>query len=603
MAVKTKSLAENQEKLCKITNNSGKDIVVALIINDDETTGQDAVISANQQVEILKTSGGNTVIKNGGSDTVTLDHNYKSGADETGYVPDYHLIVSDCNWLYPLADLSVVQQGTNGSASYTSQTVDVTNEAAMTHAFDFYQTITGYPSSQLAKDYMSALQQTDDAVLAAADGGTDSAKAVSDAIEIRMNSFFEGTQEYKDVTLADIVAIDNYYNNFPFVWAQYRDSLTYYLYGTDGTSASFAGTLSLNKSGAVDITKSNGGYTCAFAPAVNPSETSKTDVDTTQSVNLTYSDGLFLDDPQSASPKIGLKGSFLLERLFTNDPDDNNIISVLSGMVNGITCIGFDTPQPTDNSLQEGNKTALAGSSAQKYWDALIHPKNQMDLMASILTLVGAILLVPATAGAIYGVYRIALYRAQKAKQDAIDKQIIERSKNYMDNAIDVKVGKWCGPRKDWFVEKNLNNIEGYNKVLQNDAKSIKLLRAFNLQWKCLQKYLEYSVVFNSSQSVQLQENFVSIHSAIEVLHECTPVELETELPGCYQAFSDAQKCIQDLGTVVAKELSAEAQQTVNNDIAESSMIFANIENSTKKDLEEESEINPEIREEIKPFE
>src|SRR5215831_7165899 len=103
----------DQSKLCAITNNSGKDVVVAVAISDDETASQSAVISANQQVEILKTSAGNTVIKNGSSDTVTLDHTYKEGADETGYVQDYDLLVSDSTWLYPLADLSVAQQGSN----------------------------------------------------------------------------------------------------------------------------------------------------------------------------------------------------------------------------------------------------------------------------------------------------------------------------------------------------------------------------------------------------------------------------------------------------------------------------------------------------------
>src|SRR4051812_45102227 len=217
MAVKTKILATDQSKLCTITNNSGKDIVVALAISDDETASQDAVISANRQMEILKASAGSTVIKNGSSDTVTLDHNYKRGTDETGYVQNYDLIISDSNWLYPLADLPVVQQGTNGSASYAPQTVDATNQAAMSQAFDFYQTIAAYPSSQLAEDYMTTLQQAQDAALAQADATADSAKAVEDAIENTMDSFFKGTDQYKDVTLADIVAVDNYYNNFPCV--------------------------------------------------------------------------------------------------------------------------------------------------------------------------------------------------------------------------------------------------------------------------------------------------------------------------------------------------------------------------------------------------
>src|SRR4051812_22408571 len=120
-------MPSDQTKLCAIINNSGKDIVVAMAINDDETSSEDAVLSANQQMEILKTSAGVTLIKNSSSDTVTLDHNYKPGSDESGYVQGYNLVVSESNWLYPLADLPVQQQGTNGSVSYAPQTVDAAN--------------------------------------------------------------------------------------------------------------------------------------------------------------------------------------------------------------------------------------------------------------------------------------------------------------------------------------------------------------------------------------------------------------------------------------------------------------------------------------------
>ena len=57
LLVKTNVMAD-QTKLCSLTNNSGKDVVVALTISDDETASPDAVISANQQLEILRTSAG-----------------------------------------------------------------------------------------------------------------------------------------------------------------------------------------------------------------------------------------------------------------------------------------------------------------------------------------------------------------------------------------------------------------------------------------------------------------------------------------------------------------------------------------------------------------
>ena len=107
--IKKINVMADQTRLCSVTNNSGKDVVVALTVSDDETSGKDAVISVNQQFEILKTPAGDTIIKNGSYNTVTLDHNYKDGADETGYVQNYNLIVSDSTWIYPLADLAVAQ--------------------------------------------------------------------------------------------------------------------------------------------------------------------------------------------------------------------------------------------------------------------------------------------------------------------------------------------------------------------------------------------------------------------------------------------------------------------------------------------------------------
>ena len=312
----------DQSKLCTITNNSGQDAVVTLTVANGETNSQDAIISLDQQTEILKTSSGNTIIRNGSSDTVTLDHNYKPPAEQTGYVQNYDLVISDSNWLCPLAPLRVVQQGTNGVAAYATQTVGATDRAAMSEAFDFYQTLIAYPDSELTKDYIVAETRGDNAI----------------------DSFFKGTSQYKDVTLGAMVTVGKYYNNFPCVWAHYKDSITYYLYGREVTIPIFVGALFLNKSGAVDITKPNCGYTCLFAPAGNFVDLSKTDVDVSKMVNLTYIGGAFFDDINTSQPKIELKGNFQLKRVLTNKPDDIAIIPVFTGTVNGILCTGIDVP-------------------------------------------------------------------------------------------------------------------------------------------------------------------------------------------------------------------------------------------------------------------
>ena len=598
-------MASDQTKLCAISNNSGKDIVVAMVINDDETFSQDAVLSANQQMEILKTSAGNIIIKSGSSDTVTLDHNYKPGSDESGYVQGYNLVASESNWLYPLADLPVEQQGANGSASYAPQTVDATNQAAMTQAFDFCQTIAAYPSSQLTKDYMAALQQAQDAASTAADGSPDSAKAVADAIENSMDFFFKGTDQYKDVTLADVVAVHNYYNNFPFVWAQYKDSITYYLYGSDGTTATFAGTLSLDKPGAVDITKPNGGYTCSFAPAVNPSDTSSTGVNTSQAVNLSYNDGVFTDYVNASIPKIGLTGSFMLARLFTNNPDDNNVLAALSGTVNGIHCIGFDAPQPANKSVQTTGKIAMTSSPVEKYWNTLIHPKNQLDLIISLLTLVGAILVIPATAFAVYGIYRIVRYKQQV--KEALTKDIVEYKLSELTQEqwerIGVKLGQYCGPNKDIFVVKNFDNVEGYNKVLQNDAKCCDLFDTFNTLLDCLKmaRLYEEDLPKDTVQLIATAES--SVVESLRTLATCNRTDLETILPKEYDNFLTARANVQRIDTTVHNKLTTEQKAVMDNNIIETKEIFDNIQNSTEKDKADDTKTNPDLEDKILPEE
>lgn len=334
-------------KQCNITNNSGRDIIVALAITPGETTGSNTVVAANGGLEVLKTSGGDTVIKNGSSGTVTLDHSYTNGADGNGYVPDYNLQICDGTWANPVALLPVAQQTTNGATGFGPQTIAVDN-GVLNRAVNFYQTITVYPASSLAKDYAAAMQHAAETVNA--DGGPESAKAISDA----MSPFFESTINYKDVTLADVVAVTQYYNNFPAVWAQYKDSMTYYLYGSNGGTALFAGTLFLLKSGAMDVTKAAGGYNCIFMPAYNPADMNNTGVDASKAVILTYTGGWFVDDPKTDMPKIGLRGSFLLKRVVTGNPADTSILTVIDGAINGSNTIGLDTPQRSSQAVLQG---------------------------------------------------------------------------------------------------------------------------------------------------------------------------------------------------------------------------------------------------------
>ncbi len=324
-------MATDQSKQCVITNNSGKDIVIALSINADEGSSSNAITAANGQLEILKTSSGSTVIKNGSSDTITLDRSYNLRSGETGYVLNYDLQICDSNWMNPITHLLVTQQTINGLPGFEPQTVAATN-GIMNSAESFYQTIVASPNSQLAKSYMAALQTAYNSIPVSFDA---------------INQFFKNTQDYQQVTNADLTAVVNYYNNFPYIWARNKDSMIYYLYesGTNSNNmASFAGILLLQKSVIIEASKTNGGYTCLFMPAITP-QTNSTNIDPSKAVTLTYQYGIFVDDPNSDVPNIGLKGTFLVKSYLTKNPIDTGIITIVNGAMNGRLCEGFDTPQ------------------------------------------------------------------------------------------------------------------------------------------------------------------------------------------------------------------------------------------------------------------
>jgi hypothetical protein len=223
--------------------------------------------------------------------------------------------------------------------------------------------------------------------------------------------------------------------------------------------------------------------------------------------------------------------------------------------------------------------------------------------MISLLTLAGAVLLIPATAFAIYGIYRVVQYKAQV--REALAKQIVEHRWNEVTeeqlNAMDLKIGQMCGPNKDILVEKNFNNIEGYNKVLQNDAKSIKLIEAFEMQQESMRTILELSEELDANTIYDTQTALGSIHESIDTLSTCKRTDLETVLPNEYNNFLDIQKNVKIISTKVSQILSTEAKNLVENNIIESSNMFDDLQNSTKEDAEDESKTDPSLEDKIMP--
>ncbi len=599
-------MTNDPSKQCQIINNSGYDVVIALAKSTGESSSSNAITAANGQLEILKTSSAGSVIKNGSSDTITLDRSYSQDSGESGYVPYYDLQICDSNWLYPIAHLPVTQQTDNGTAGYNLQTITKEDQTAMNAAADFYQTLIAFPDSQLATDYYTALQSAKDAAESKADGSPGSATAAASAIDDAMNSFFKSTANYGSVTLGGVVAVANYYNNFPAIWAQYKDNFTYYLYSSDETTAGFAGILTLKKTGQLNVTKANGGYSCSFVPAVAPADTSRTDVDLSRAVSLTYTKGLFVDDPKATDPNIGLIGSFFVKRLFTNDPVDNSLLFVITGNINGTPCVGFDVAQ-TSTATDQQPTPALTSStnSFEQYWDNLIHPKSQNDLIISILTFAAAILLIPAVASAIYGIYRIIKNKA--AVKEALEKQIIERrysqitvdEEETMQSKADIlKFGTKLG---DYFIEFNPKNIEGFQRVVQNDAKADKLIEAFETQATCLDQILEFPDLLEVSTVQNVLSQLDQISTSIERLTNSKRTDLDTVLQEEFTNFKNVQVQVQFIDTKVRLKLSQDAQTIVDDNITLGQKIYDDLQKSSTEDTHEETDEDPELNNKIIP--
>ncbi|MBE7174026.1 MAG: hypothetical protein INR73_25860 [Williamsia sp.] len=594
-------MATDNSTLCKITNQSGKDMVIALALSGNETPAPGSVTTASRQLALLPLAEGGTVLKNGATGSVSLNQSYQPGSGEEGPIKDYDLTGSDSTWLYPLVQLSLSQLD-NGTG-YPPQTVTPGNTQAMSQAINFYQLLAVYPDSQLADDYMKALSAAKEAAVAKAAGSGQSAQDMLDAIDGQVSNFFKTTKEYADVTLADMVAVDSYYANFPFVWAQYKDSLTYYLYGSDGETGQFVGTVSLDKEGAADGQKANAGYTCLFAPAIHPNTTSRTDTDDSKAVPLTYAKGLFVDDATAAKPKIALKGSFLLKQFFTAKEEDTQVMTVVGGQCNGVTCIGFDTPQPSRTKHKTAAQSQV--TPVEKYWNALVNPKSQLDMLISILTFVGAVAFIAINAVTIYKIYRWV-----KARRRANEPVTAENARKRLalvedesEEESEVTFGQYTGGSNPQWKKVDFAQVRKEIELERLEITKAKLLEGLEEQRSSMDGILEYFRVLKASDVVEIQSEAVDIGDSIDALNEATPEKLKDIIAAEYKAFSARQPKLKSVLDRVSDAISDDTNQMVTESLERSAKIVDQVNDMQHEDESEIEDEDPFVRDPIRPWE
>lgn len=333
-----------------ITNSSSVDIAML-----DGYGTDDSQVVYEQGLTQWTTTAGTKSIKAGGTGTIVLDDTHNDESGTPTYSKAYSIIYVKPDNFFPVKlKGSLLVHSTQAYAPVTVTNDDVT---VMTQTQEFLQTIMAYPTSTLAKNYAAALQST-----------TSSASSDTD-VDTGVAAFFASTNQFKEVTLDSITAVSTYYSQFPYVWADYLATKSFYFYSSDGTTTTYNGSITLNIPSTPTTDKSLPGFTFTYTDANNNSKP------------LYFANGQFVDNLNSDVPAICLSGLFTLKSTLTKVSTDNTIIPILIGTVNGDQVIGYEDKM-TKNSDDDGWSGCYA----------LLHPQNAQGWITLFMTFVGLVM-------------------------------------------------------------------------------------------------------------------------------------------------------------------------------------------------------------------
>lgn len=334
---------------CNIINNSGIDIMV---LDGFASSDKATEILFEQNLKVL-TAGESVIIKNGTTATLVLDDSFIDDEGTLQYSYGYNLILVRADNLFPVKVVGMIADFDNND--YADITVTAADVTTMQDSQKFQQNLQAYPDSVNATRFAAACSDS-----------MNNAGSSSD-IDSKVNAFFASTDNYKDITLNSLTAVQTYWEAFPYIWAGYAASKSYYLYSSDGTTVSYVGSVDITIPATVppSVDKSLPGFSFGFTPADNSAK--KT---------LLYVKGQFVDNLDTTT--IALKGVYQLKSQLTAVSTDNVIMAFLSGSVNGAKVIGYNEKLTKDS---HGNWQGFY---------TLLHPKDAAGWLALILE-VGAV--------------------------------------------------------------------------------------------------------------------------------------------------------------------------------------------------------------------
>lgn len=344
---------------CQVTNNSGQPIAVLDAYTSATNVANNSPAKGYQQtLKILPFASGDQTLADGSSGTVTLNDTRESGGKT---LPNYlyQLLISQPTGLFPVMNVGEALDFTD----FTYPPITVTSAAAknMALAFTFMQNLLAYPGSNLAKGFVTALGNAQSQTTPAA-----MMKVVSD--------YFNTTKSFQGLDFASYLAVSTYLNAFAWSWGLSggQAGRTYYLYaqsdaggGSTSKSASSQGhvTLSLAPGGSSvsDPTDPNSGLSVVLTTSSG------------STVQLTFSQGQFVNDASVDVPTICLQGTYALKSTFTQQPSDNVLWPVLVGNLNGTKVIG----------VRQAPEDAFVA------WLKSLVPKSFDDLLNGFLKIMG----------------------------------------------------------------------------------------------------------------------------------------------------------------------------------------------------------------------
>ncbi|MBZ5710979.1 hypothetical protein [Nannocystis pusilla] len=297
---------------CKITNSSGKSVVVLNAANSSTNVAQNSTQQGYlQDLTLLTGKSGGAVLADGASDTFTLDETYvdENGDTKTSYI--YDLLFSQPDSLFPVM---VVGESLNfDSMSYPDITLTAAAAANMGKAFSFCQNIMTSPTSKMAVAFQEAMS---DALRL---------KTVA-AIDQAIAAFFNQYDAFKGLDFPSYVAVSTWMRGFAYLWGMDESGKvgqTYYVY-----SAPDAGKTGATSEGTIVFARKGN----APSPA-DPTDRQSAMTITLKSTSgtttaLKFADGQVID---SAGGAIALNCSFGFKGTFTGKDTDTTAWAILTG--------------------------------------------------------------------------------------------------------------------------------------------------------------------------------------------------------------------------------------------------------------------------------